>query len=468
VDFEAVETLSPGPASTATPRYDDNVVPARRESARLEPNLARRPADAGLEVRHGEDDDPEIEALNGSRRFRNVENPSIQSSGTMRLALIATLLPSDSPGGAEAYVDAAAHTLAQRHDVVVLTGSSGSVNGIPTRRLPHLPQLDRRRPRAAKLLWHAADQWLPTVHFALVRELKALRPDIVLTHHPQGLSAAVFTAIAQVGLPHVHTAHDLNLLCTRMTMTRGGEFCGGRCLDCRIQRTIRGGAIRLDLSRLIGVSRYICQRHVHAGIAPAERTEAIRLGAEPGTARLRTAPADGLTLGFIGTLAPHKGIRTLLAAIEGSDLPWRLLVAGNGPLEGEVAAAAKRDPRIEHLGHLSGPAKDAFFERLDLVVIPSEWEEPATFVAAEAAVRGIPAVVTARGGLPETPESRAFRSGDAEELRRAVRWFVEDPARLEDASRRLLANQNEFEWSGHIAKVEDLLAEVASERGRGS
>lgn len=382
----------------------------------------------------------------------------------MRLALIATLLPSDSPGGAEAYVDAAAHALAERHDVVVLTGSDAAVNGIPTRHLPHLPQLDRRRPRAAKLLWHAADQWLPRVHFALVRELKALRPDIVLTHHPQGLSAAVFTAIAQLGLPHVHTAHDLNLLCMRMSMTRDGEFCGGRCLDCRIQRAIRGGAIRLDLSRLIGVSRYICQRHVHAGIVPVERAETIRLGAEPGTARLRTAPADELTLGFIGSLAPHKGIRTLLAAVEGNELPWRLLVAGTGPLDEEVAAASRRDPRIERLDHVSGAAKDAFFDRLDLVVIPSEWEEPATFVAAEAAVRGIPTVVSARGGLPETPEARVFRSGDREELVRAVRWFVEDPQRIEGASTKLLAAQPEFEWSTHVARVEAVLEEVRLER----
>lgn len=381
----------------------------------------------------------------------------------MRLALIATLLPSDNPGGAEAYVDAAAHALAERHDVVVLTGSDAAVNGIPTRHLPHLPQLDRRRPRAAKLLWHAADQWLPRVHFALVRELKAFRPDIVLTHHPQGLSAAVFTAIAQLGLPHVHTAHDLNLLCMRMSMTRDGEFCGGRCLDCRIQRAIRSRAIRLELSRLIGVSSYICQRHVHAGIVPRERAEAIRLGAKPGTARARRMNGHGLTLGFIGSLAPHKGIRTLLAAVEETDMPWRLLVAGSGPLADEVAAAAGRDARIELLGYVSGAAKDAFFDRLDLAVIPSEWEEPATFVAVEAAVRGLPAVVSARGGLPETPEARTFRSGDVAELLRAVSWFVEDPARLQDASRRLLERSDDFTWSGHLAKVEQLLDEVAAE-----
>jgi len=382
----------------------------------------------------------------------------------MRLALIATLLPSDSPGGAEAYVAAAAQALARRHDVVLLTGSAATLEGIPTYQLPHLPKLDRRRSAAAKLLWHAADQWLPSVHLALVRRLKALQPDIVLTQHPQGLSAAVFTAIAQLGLPHIHTAHDLNLLCVRMSMTRDGEFCGGRCLDCRIQRTIRGGAIRLDLSRLIGVSRYICQRHVHAGIVPAERAEVIRLGAAPGIARVRTVPGGELTLGFIGSLAPHKGIRTLLQAMEAAEDPWRLLVAGDGPLRSEVESAVVRDRRIEYLGHVDGAEKDAFFDRCDLIVIPSEWEEPATFVAAEAAVRGIPTVVSARGGLPETPEARDFRSGDREELVRAVRWFVADPQRIEGASARLLAVKPEFEWSTHVARVEAVLEEVRLER----
>jgi len=386
----------------------------------------------------------------------------------MRLALISSMLLSDTNGGAEAYVEDAARALAERHDVVVLTGSAATLDDVTTIRLPALPILDRSRPPAVRVLWHALDQWLPSVHVALSHELKRFEPDVVVTHHPQGLSAAVFTAIAVRRLPHVHTAHDLNILCARTTMTRNGEFCGGRCAGCRVQRTLRSGAIKLDLSRLIGVSRYICQRHIQAGIVPAERAKPIRLGAKPGTARLRMVPEGELTLGFIGTLAPHKGVRTLLAAVEDSDLPWRLLVAGRGPLDEEVAAAAQRDPRIEPVGQVRGREKDRFFDRLDLVVIPSEWEEPATFVAAEAAVRGIPAVVSARGGLPETPESHAFRSGDAEELRRAVAWFVEEPERLESASGRLLAHRGEFEWSTHMSRVEDLLEEVASERGRSS
>jgi glycosyltransferase involved in cell wall biosynthesis len=163
-------------------------------------------------------------------------------------------------------------------------------------------------------------------------------------------------------------------------------------------------------------------------------------------------------------LSPHKGVQTLLAAFRELDEPWRLLVAGDGPLAPEVAEAARVDDRIEWLGQVSGDAKDSFFDALDLVVIPSEWEEPATFVAVEAAVRGIPAVVSDRGGLPETPEARTFRAGDSDELVRAVRWFLLEPNRLEEASTRLLAEREEFEWPTHVARLEQLFEQVVAER----
>jgi glycosyltransferase involved in cell wall biosynthesis len=380
----------------------------------------------------------------------------------MRLAIIASLLPSDTKGGAEQYVGQVSISLGEKHDVVVLSGSpAGRVDGLPVVRLPRLPELTPEATPAGRILWHALDQWLPSVHFTVARELRRFKPDVVMTHHPQGLSAAVFTAIARVGAPHVHTAHDLNLLCARTSMTREGEFCGGQCASCRVQRTIRGGAIRLNLSRLIGVSRYICDRHVRAGIVPEDRALTIRLGAQPGPARQRQIHGNGLTLGFIGTLGRHKGILTLLDAFDRADPDWRLVIAGSGLCEPDVRAAAERDPRIRYIGHVEGEAKDGFFDEIDLIVIPSEWEEPATFVAVEAAVRGIPAVVSARGGLPETPEARTFRSGDAHGLLAAVRWFVDEPDRLADASARLLRNRPMFDWSRHMHEVEGVLRDVA-------
>ena len=382
----------------------------------------------------------------------------------MRIAIIATLLPSDSRGGAEAYVEAAARSFAERHDVRVLAGSQGSVDGVPTVRLPRLPEFDQAtRPLAYRLLWHARDQWLPSVHLAVVRELKRWRPDIVVTHHPQGLSAAVFTALAQLGLPHVHTAHDLNLLCARTSMTKNGEYCGGRCVTCLVQRRIRGSALNLNVARLVCVSEYVCNRHVDAGVVSRELTEVIRLGAEPGRSRVRRLEGAGLRLGFIGTLAGHKGILTLLEAFRRLPEQSRLLIAGSGSLEAQVEEAARLDHRISYLGHVTAARKDEFFDALDLLVIPSEWEEPATFVVVEAAVRGVPALVSDRGGLPEAPEARVFRARDPDDLLAGIRWFAEEPSRLEDASKRLLARQEDFLWSTHVGKVEHVLVRVLEE-----
>jgi glycosyltransferase involved in cell wall biosynthesis len=382
----------------------------------------------------------------------------------MRLAIIASLLPADSRGGAERYVADSARWLANHHEVVLLTGSErGAVDGVPIVRLPHLPQLSPSAPYPGRVVWHALDQWLPPVHAAVSRALKQAEPDLVISHELQGLSAAAYTAIAASGVPHVHTAHDFNLLCVRTSMTRNGEYCGGRCFDCRVQRAVRTRAIKLNLTRLIGVSRYICERHIRAGVIPAERAHAIRLGTRSGNARLREVDGRGPVLGFIGSLGRHKGILTLLEAFARADSSWRLVIAGDGAYRGEVETAAQADPRIRYVGHVEGTRKDAFFDELDLVVIPSEWEEPATFVAVEAAIRGIPAVVSERGGLPETPEARTFRAGDAHELLRAVEWFVERPVRLSGASGRLLERSREYEWDTHMERVEEVLAAARTE-----
>jgi glycosyltransferase involved in cell wall biosynthesis len=379
----------------------------------------------------------------------------------MRIALVTSALMADTHGGAEKYVEDAARSLAARHDVFVVTGSRAPLDGIAVARLPGLPYHDAGTGSASsRVLWHARDQWRPSVHRALVGVLDERRPDVVWTHEPQGLSAAVFTAIASQRARHVHTAHDLNLLCVRTSMTRDGTYCGGSCLDCRIQRTIRGGAIRRRLDRFIGVSAYITERHVQAGIVDRERSETIRVGAQPGRARER-APSTPLTIGYIGALAQHKGVRTLLRAMQDAPPDWRLVLAGTGPLAAEAAAAARDDARIDYVGFVAAEAKDDFFDRLDLLVVPSEWEEPGPFVVVEAALRGIPAVVSNRGGLPESPESRTFAAGDPDALRSAIASFVTGDD-LTTASRRLLATADDRTWASHVARVERLLETVAA------
>jgi glycosyltransferase involved in cell wall biosynthesis len=379
----------------------------------------------------------------------------------MRIALISNSLPPEpATGGAQDYVADLAHDLSERHEVLVISGAASALEGINCVRVPALRVLLPTESAVSKAAWHLRDQWMLGVHRAVTDHLRRFTPDVVHTHEPQGISAAVFTAVAQTRVPHVHTAHDLNLLCVRVTMTRDGRFCGGRCASCLVQRTVRGRLVARHLDRLITPSDHYRKVHVNSGIVPAQRALTIRHGARPGTTRLRSPSPDTLHLGFIGNIGPHKGVLTLLDAFRRAPPGWRLSIAGEGVLSGLVEKA-QSDSRIAYLGYLEGARKDAFYDALDLLVIPSEWEEAATLVAVEAAVRGLPAVVSDRGGLPETPEARVFPARDVEALLRAVNWFLASPERLEDASGRLLAHQDRFLWSNHVERVERVLEDVA-------
>jgi glycosyltransferase involved in cell wall biosynthesis len=133
-------------------------------------------------------------------------------------------------------------------------------------------------------------------------------------------------------------------------------------------------------------------------------------------------------------------------------------------LETEVAAAARDDARITFLGQIDGAAKDAFFDGIDLLAVPSEWEEPAAYAATEAIARGLPTLVTDRGGLPEIAEAHIIPSRDASALLDALRWLEAHPDERQATTERLTRRKSEFTWPTHYAKVEAILAAAAAGR----
>jgi glycosyltransferase involved in cell wall biosynthesis len=384
----------------------------------------------------------------------------------VRIAVVSNTLPPEGTGGAEANAAAVSAELFKRHELLVLTGATrASVEGIPTVRLAHRPAPKPDDSVPSKAVWHARDQWAPAVHRATRRALASFRPDVVHTHEVQGLSAAVFTAVTAEALPHVNTAQDYNLFCVRVSLTRGAEPCGGRCAACRVQRAIRGGAIRRRLDALIAVSDRVREAHIEAGIVNPSRAFTVRNGAPPARARVRALEPPALRLGYIGALAEHKGILTLLAMMQIAPPEWRLSLAGGGPLEEVVRGAADGDSRISFAGRVGGQAKDAFYDALDLLIVPSEWEEPCPVVLAEAAVRGLPAVVSNRGGLPETPFATIFEARDADALHAAVRGLADSPGRLSELSSRLVGEREHFLLDRQVAEVERIL-ELAAQAKR--
>ena len=381
----------------------------------------------------------------------------VSSPPRLRLLLVTHTLPHDEAGGSQAYVQALASALRATNDVCVLSGSTRGPTDLQVRTVPRLPPLTAGADTLTQAWWHSRDQWSPRQHLRVRREIERFAPDVVHTHQCQGLTSAVFSAIAATGLPHVHTAHDLNLLCMNTRMHRGGEECSGRCAACLVQRGIRASLVARRLDFLIAPSERFRRVHVAAGVVPDERALTIHQGAEPGEGFERGRRRGPLRVGFIGTLAGHKGIPTLLGAVEASRRAWTLEIAGDGPLATRVSEAVRTNTRIAYQGGVAGEEKEAFFARIDVLAVPSEGEENAPLAVTEACVRGIPTVVSDRGGLAETPLASVVASRDPDALAAAIDRFDADREELGARSRLLLERADTFSWKRHTDAVAAVL-----------
>jgi glycosyltransferase involved in cell wall biosynthesis len=211
---------------------------------------------------------------------------------------------------------------------------------------------------------------------------------------------------------------------------RDGTACEVRCTSCRALSWVRDQSVRRAPPEvLLAVSHAVAREHEVLEWTRG-RTRVVYNPVDVVDRPRPTAPGPGrpLTFGFLGRLAADKGLATLLRAFAQLDRPdVRLVVAGRGPLEDSVRVAAG----VEYAGWVAGEEKEQLLDRVDCLVVPSEWKDPAPLVVNEARARGIAVVGAEIGGIPELVAAASrpllFPSGDAAALTARLQAFVADP-----------------------------------------
>lgn len=335
-------------------------------------------------------------------------------------------------GGEDEVFDAESRLLEARgHEVVRYAVHNDAIEGMGRGALVRATLWNREAARAVG---------------ALVRRH---RPAVVHAHNTFPLlSPAVYGAARAGGAATVQTLHNFRAFCAKAVMHRDGAPCA-RCTDTRTawpalaHRCYRGSAAATAV--VVGMqhlhrARRTWERDVDLFLAPSAAARAVYVTngwaadrivvkpnfveRDPGARDAQRAAAADRAL-FVARLSAEKGVRTLLAAWRAApDLP-PLDVIGDGPLAGEVAAAAAADPRIAWHGRQPHAAVLDAMRAAAFVVLPSECFEVCPLALLEAFACGVPVVAAALGAPADVVEPGRtgwlFAAGDARALAARVR-----------------------------------------------
>lgn len=366
----------------------------------------------------------------------------------MKIVYINSFYAPHEVGGAERSVRFLAEAMVrQGHEACVITlgpeCSTSDLNGVRIERLPIANVYDpldaSPKPGWKKLLWHGLDSYNIKGAKAVGQVLDQWPADVAHTNNVAGFSVAVWQQLASRRIPIVHTLRDYYMLCPNTAMFKGGKPCETRCTECRVLGTPRAHATRL-VHTVIGNSHFILNKHKAYGLFPNARADVIYNAYEPTSAGAATPLGDAIRFGYIGRIAPTKGVETLIDAVKlahaRANTPFEVLIGGDGD-ESYVASLKQRAQGlpIRFLGRVK---PEDFYTQLDWTVVPSLWDEPLARVIFESFCHGVPVIGSGTGGTPELVQEgrngHLFEAGNAAQLADIMATALH--ARADAASRR--------------------------------
>ncbi len=306
----------------------------------------------------------------------------------------------------------------------------------------------------------------------LVNALDYFRPDVIHTVFPRELPLGRLASLAEERrIPIVHTLLAFQLLCAHGSLMRGNKPCRTQCPDCRdatgVQRYFAG-----RVSAVVGISRYMLDLHRRWGLfhdTPIRRV--IHDAYDPPHA-VEPSPTTGrpLRLGYLGRIDPLKGIDLLLGTLTtelvGRD--WTLVLGGRGDAAYEAALKTRHaDPRVRFMGFVT---PSDLLSQIDVLIVPSLWEEPFPRVTFEAYAHGVPVIGSTRGGIPEgIAQGRTglvFDPARRGALATAIGSLLDDPGLVDGMKARAIETaRSEFTPSAILGQYREVYV-AASSAGR--
>jgi glycosyltransferase involved in cell wall biosynthesis len=353
----------------------------------------------------------------------------------MRLLIVATLYPPYIIGGAEISTQLLVESLMkQGHEVLVVTTTNKPsfttiINNVNVCFIKHkniywkFPSRDKGR--FAKFLYHTIDIFNFLYEREIVKIVRDFKPDVIHSQNLCGISTYIWEIAKRLKIPLVHTLRDYYLMCPKQSMSKNGVSCETQCKICKLY-SIPKRKLSENVNAVVGISNFILDKHTTNGFFQnASLSVCISNSVQKVGAKNRK---KNKIIGYIGRISEEKGVELLMEAFtKANNSGYQLEIAGKGNKSYIQYLVGKyHDKNIKFLGHV---VADSFYERVDLLVVPSIWNEPFGRVVIEAYSHGVPVFASNMGGLPELINEftgRTFSVNKKSELTSLLSDFIND------------------------------------------
>jgi glycosyltransferase involved in cell wall biosynthesis len=408
----------------------------------------------------------------------------------MRLLFVSNLYPPHHLGGYEQLCyEIAARLTARGHDIAILTSTFGigreTIEPGIYRRLQLESDVYYYHPR--QVLRYRSTQ--AANRRAIQQTLEAVKPDAVMVwgmwnlsrqvpqqlEQARGVRLVYYLASAWPTEPSAHEAYWNS----PANSTVGTLF--KRILRGPIKAALRSEwrPYRLRYEHVMTCSQSVCNE-LKAAQVPVPDPRVVYHGIDPepymqAAQRAGSRETDRLKVVFVGSLFPHKGVHTAIAALgrlrqSDAALPVTLDILGKGHPDYEAqlhALVEQWQLRDMVTFHDPIPRSDLpdFLARFNTLVLPSIWEEPMALISEEALAAQLVLIAAWTGGTKELlvdgVNGLAFPAEDEEALAQQFRRLAQDRAlrlRLAQAGRRTILER--FTMAHTLDEFEDYLSAV--------
>nr|WP_269450882.1 glycosyltransferase [Stenotrophomonas sp. MMGLT7] len=265
----------------------------------------------------------------------------------------------------------------------------------------------KKRNLLMKVFWNLIDLLNIPMAIRVVRLVKSEGGDILHTNNIKGVSPWIFCACRLLGVRVIHTTRDFYLL-DRQSWYRGDHNRMG--LVARMELTYKRWLSR-PLKSVVFNSKYMLNAHANFAFFEKANRRVIYNGFAVNSVNEGIRQRESRVAGYIGRFSKEKGIDVLIDSFYRGKRGTKLIIAGGFrddflEIYPEMESKVKDlMPWIDFVGYMKS---SDFYDMVDCIVVPSSYNEPFGRVAMEAIIRGLPVVVSNKGGLPEQIKSSRF------------------------------------------------------------